>query len=73
MLLGPTAIPPVLPPQPSAAGSSPNPIPGHPVLWRAPFPKDDIDSLVSWTNLQGTVNTSKLELVGGIIHSGCVA
>ena len=39
----------------------------------APFPKDVVDSLVIWTNPQGTFNNSKVELAGGIIHSDCVA
>ena len=38
-----------------------------------PFPKDIVVSLVSWTNPQGTVNNSELELAGGVVHSDCVA
>ena len=38
-----------------------------------PFPKDIVESLVSWTNPQGTVNNSELELAGGVVHSDCVA
>ena len=37
------------------------------------FPKDIVDSLVSWTNPQGTVNNSELELAGGEVHSDCVS
>ena len=37
------------------------------------FPKDIVESLVSWKNPQGTVNNSELELAGGVIHSDCVA
>ena len=57
-LPGPTAKPRILLPHPSAAWPSPNPIVAHPVVWRAPFPKDVVDSLVSSTNSQGTVNNS---------------
>ena len=37
------------------------------------FPKDIVESLFSWTNPQGTVNNSELELAGGVVHSDCVA
>ena len=70
---GPTAIPRIFPPQPSSARRSPNPIVSHPIVWRTPFPKDIVNSLVSWTNLQGTVNNLELELMGGIIQSDCVS
>ena len=65
VLLGPTATPRTLTPQPSAARPSPNPTGAHPIVWHMPFPKDIVDSLVSWTNPQGTVNNSELELPGG--------
>ena len=42
-------------------------------MWRAPFLKDVVESLVSFTNPQGIVNNSELELAGGIIYSDCVA
>ena len=32
-----------------------------------------MESLVSWTNPQGTVDNSELELAGGVAHSDCVA
>ena len=73
VLLGPTAIPRELPPHPSAVRPSPNPKGSHPIVWRMPFPNDILDSLVSWTNPQGTVNNSELELVGGVVHSECVS
>ena len=74
MLPGPTATPRALPPQTSAARPSPNPTGAHPIVWRMPFPKDIVESLVSWTNPQGTVNNnSELELAGGVFHSDCVA
>ena len=38
-----------------------------------PFPKEIVESLVSWTNPQGTVNNSELELAEGVVHSDCVA
>ena len=38
-----------------------------------PFPKDIVDSLVSWTKPQGTVNNSELELARGVVRSDCVA
>ena len=38
-----------------------------------PFPKDIVESLVSWANPQGTVNNSELEVAGGVVHSDCVA
>ena len=73
VLPGPTAISRILPPQSSAARPSTNPKGSHPIVWRMPFHKDIVDSLVSCTNPQGTVNNSELELAGGIIHSDCVA
>ena len=69
----PTAIPRILPPQPNAARSPPNPNGAHPIVWRMPFPKYILNALVSWTNPQGTDNNSELKLVGGVIHSDCVA
>ena len=54
----PTAIPRIFPPQTSAAQQPPNPNRAHPIVWRMPLPKDIVDSLVSWTNPQGTVNNS---------------
>ena len=47
VLPGPTATPITLPPQPSAARPSPNPTGAHPIVWRMPFPKDIVESLVS--------------------------
>ena len=38
-----------------------------------PFQKEKLESLVSWTNPEGTVNNSELELAGGVVHSDCVA
>ena len=73
VLPGPTVIPWEFPPHTRAARSSPNPKGSHPIVWRIPFPKDIVDFLVSWTNPQGTVNNSELELAGGVVHSDCVA
>ena len=73
MIPGPTPIPQILPPQPSAARLYLNPIAAHPIVWQTPFPKYIVDSLISWQNPQGTVNNSGLELAGGIIHSDCVS
>ena len=73
VLPGPTTIPRILPPQPSAARPSPKPNGAHPIVRRMPFPKDIVDSLVSWKNPRGTVNNSELELAGGVVHSDCVA
>ena len=42
-------------------------------MWSMPFSKDIVESLVSWTNPQGEVNNSELELAGGVVHSDCVA
>ena len=56
VLPGPTTIPRNLPPQPSAAQTSPNPSKAHPIVWRMPFPKEIVDDLVSWTNPWGAVN-----------------
>ena len=50
VLPGPTATPRTLPPQTSAAQPSPNPTGAHPIVWRMPFPKVIVESLVSWTN-----------------------
>ena len=73
VLPGPTATPRTLPPQRIGARPSPNPTGAHPIVWRMPFLKDIVESLVSWTNPQGTVNNSELELAGGVVHSDCVA
>ena len=73
VLPGPTTTPRTLLPQPSAARPSPNPTGAHPIVWRMPFPKDIVESLFSWTNPQGKVNNSELELAGGVVHSDCVA
>ena len=43
------------------------------MVWRMPFPKDIVEFLVSWTNPQGTVNNSELELAGGVVHIDCVS
>ena len=63
VLPGPTAIPWTLPPQPSAPRPSPNPNGAHPVVWCMPFPKDIVDSLVSWKNPQGTDTTQNCNLI----------
>ena len=73
VLPGPTATPLTLPPHPSDERPSPNPLGAHPIVWHMPFPKDIVESLVSWTNPQGTVNNSELELAGGVVNSDCVA
>ena len=73
VLLGPTATTRTLPPQPSAARPSPKPTGAHPIVWCMPFPKDIVESLVSWTNPHRTVNNSELELAGGGVYSDCVA
>ena len=73
VLSGPTAIPRKFPPQSSTVQPSPNPKGAHSIVWRIPFPKDIIDSLVSWKNPQGTVNNFELELAGGLLHSDCVS
>ena len=39
VLPGPTDIPRELPPQPSAARTSPNPTGAHPIVWRMTFPR----------------------------------
>ena len=73
VLPGPTSIPRKFPPQPSDTRLSPNTNGAHPIVLHVPFPKDIVDSLVSWTNPQGTVNNSELELAGGVVHSDFVA
>ena len=73
VLPGPTAMPRKFPPLPSTARPSPKPNGSHPIVWRMPCPKEIVDSLVSWTNPQLTVNNSELELAGGVVHSDCVA
>ena len=72
MLPGPTATPRKIPLHPSAARPSPNPTGANPIVWCMPIPKDIVESLVRWTNAQGTVNNSELELAGGVVHSDCV-
>ena len=73
VLPGPTTTPRKLPPHHRAARPSPNPTGAHPIVWRMSFPKNIVKSPVSWTNPQGTVNNSELELSGGVFHSDCVA
>ena len=53
VLLGLTAIPRVFLSKPSATQPSPNPTVAHPVVWRVPFPKDVVDSLVCWKTHRG--------------------
>ena len=72
VLPGPTATPRTLLLQPSDVRPSPKLMGAHPIVWRMPFPKDIVESLVSWTNPQGTVNNFELELAGGVVHSDCV-
>ena len=73
VLPGLTATSRTLPPQPNAVQPSPDPMGAYPIVWRMPFPKDIVESLDRWTNPQGTVNNSELELAGGVVHSDCVA
>ena len=73
VLPGPTTIPRELPPQPSAAQTPPNTKGVHPIVWCMPYPKDIVGCLVSWTNPQGKVTNSELELAGDVVHSDCVA
>jgi hypothetical protein len=40
----------------------------EPVLWRAPFPLEIQQQLVSWANPAGTITNSDLELAGTIAH-----
>ena len=47
VLPGPTEIPWILTPQPSDARPSPNTNGSYPIVWRMPFPKYIVDSLVS--------------------------
>lgn len=42
--------------------------PPQPILWRAPFPADVQQSLVSFDNPAGTISNSDLELAGTIAH-----
>ena len=72
-LTGPTAIPQSLTAQPSAVWPSLNLSGVHPIVCHMPFPKDIVDSIVSWTKPRGTVNNSELELAGAVVHSDCVA
>ena len=45
----------------------------QPYLWRAPFPKDIQDDLVSTRNPRGTITNSDLELAGTIAHQDVMA
>lgn len=44
-----------------------------PILWRAPFPQHIQDRLVSWTNPQGDITNSDLELAGLVAHQDILA
>jgi len=39
-----------------------------PILWRAKFPEEIQQRLVSWENPAGDINNSELELAGAILH-----
>jgi hypothetical protein len=40
----------------------------HPVVWRAKFPTDISEDLVSWAHPHGAITNSDLELAGSLIH-----
>ena len=40
----------------------------QPVCWRAPFPTDLQEALVSFENPHGTINNSELELAATVLH-----
>jgi hypothetical protein len=40
----------------------------QPFAWRAQFPRNIVDKLVSFDNPTGTINNSELELAGAIVH-----
>ena len=46
--------------------------PTAPICWRARFPPDVAEALVSWTNPGGTLTNSDLELAGVVAHHDVV-
>ena len=58
----------------SAAGRGlDSPLPHPPVLWRSKFSDDVASRLVSWSNPDGSINNSELELAGVIGHNDILA
>ena len=45
----------------------------QPLLWRLQWPQDIVESLVSSSNPNGTINNSALELAGGLLHLDVIA
>ena len=60
VLLGPTAVPWIPQPHPSAATTSLEPIGVHSIVWHAHFAADIIAQLVSWVNLEVQITSSYL-------------
>ena len=53
---------------PSASVTCRNTDTSQPILWRAPWPEDIVNNLVSDDNPTGTINNSDLELAGGLLQ-----
>ena len=45
----------------------------HTIIWRAPWPQDIQNSLVTSTNPHGTITMNDLELAGGLLHLDAAA
>ena len=73
VILGPTAVPHTLHPQPSAAKTTLDPTGAHPIVWRAQLPEDVSASLVYLEKPTNQVTNSDLELSGIVIHRTCMA
>ena len=73
VLLGPNIVPQTLQPQTSTEQPTTDPMRDHPIVWRAPFPEDVSESLVSWENPTGQVTNDDLELAVRVIHHTCMA
>ena len=73
LLPGPIAVPREMQAQPSTARPSPYPAAPHPIVWRAHFPPDMVDDLVSWSNPTGGTTKSDLEMSGSVLHHDGVA
>ena len=73
VLPGTSAVPCVLQKQPSAALPSKEILSVHSIFWRAPYPQDIVDRLVTYKDPRGDINNSDLELAGGVFQHCCAA
>ena len=73
VLPGTTAVPWTHQPQPSAAATSLVPAGAHIIVWRGHFTTNITAQLVSWSNPEGQVTNSDLELADSVLHHVCMS